>query len=59
MGFFDFFTSSSVVPVNNDIPKPRSDASVNAPPPDQHKTVAQFIQVSIYLWLLLDIYLTG
>ncbi|ALO60415.1 hypothetical protein CNB04245 [Cryptococcus deneoformans JEC21] len=44
MGFFDLFSSSSVVPVNTDIPKPRSDASVNAPPPDQHKTVAQFIQ---------------
>ncbi|OCF55907.1 hypothetical protein L486_06663 [Kwoniella mangroviensis CBS 10435] len=27
----------------NDIPAPRSDASVNAPPPEQHRRVADFV----------------
>ncbi|WRT67386.1 uncharacterized protein IL334_004357 [Kwoniella shivajii] len=27
----------------NDIPAPRSDATVNAPPPEQHRTVAGFV----------------
>ncbi|WWD15620.1 hypothetical protein CI109_100042 [Kwoniella shandongensis] len=30
----------------NDIPPPRSDASVNAPPPEQHKRVADFVNES-------------
>jgi hypothetical protein len=30
----------------NDIPAPRSDASVNAPPADQHKSVMAFVKVS-------------
>ncbi|TYJ56707.1 hypothetical protein B9479_002638 [Cryptococcus floricola] len=47
MGIFDWFSNnSSVVPVNNDIPKPRSDATVNAPPPEQYRTVAQFVSES-------------
>nr|XP_018263581.1 uncharacterized protein I303_03450 [Kwoniella dejecticola CBS 10117]OBR85739.1 hypothetical protein I303_03450 [Kwoniella dejecticola CBS 10117] len=28
----------------NDIPAPRSDATVNAPPPEQHKRVADFVK---------------
>ncbi|WVN86685.1 uncharacterized protein L203_101857 [Cryptococcus depauperatus CBS 7841] len=47
MGIFNWLSSSSsVVPTTNDIPKPRSDASLNAPPPEEHNTVAQFIQES-------------
>ncbi|ORY29949.1 hypothetical protein BCR39DRAFT_530247 [Naematelia encephala] len=49
MGLFDWFSSSSdsskssATGVNN-IPAPRSDASVNAPPPDLHRRVADFVR---------------
>ncbi|WVR05430.1 hypothetical protein IAU60_002445 [Kwoniella sp. DSM 27419] len=41
----DVFTSSESSHKGvNDIPAPRSDAMANAPPPEQHKTVAGFVQ---------------
>ena len=49
MGLFDWFSpsSSSTVKSMNDIPAPMSDAAVNAPPPDQHKRVIDFVRVSV------------
>ncbi|WWC69206.1 uncharacterized protein I206_103143 [Kwoniella pini CBS 10737] len=45
MALSDYITgeSSSHKGVN-DIPAPRSDATVNAPPPEQHKRVADFVK---------------
>lgn len=44
-----FFSSSSTPGVTgaNDIPAPRSDASRNAPPDEQHQRVIDFIKVSV------------
>lgn len=48
MGIMDNFrtgeTTNSAQGVNN-IPAPRSDAHVNAPPPEQHKRVLDFVRV--------------
>ncbi|KAI9637955.1 uncharacterized protein MKK02DRAFT_42336 [Dioszegia hungarica] len=48
MGLFDSSPSSSSTPNTahgvNDIPAPRSDATVNAPPADQHRRVADFVK---------------
>lgn len=50
MGMFDSSPSSSSTSNSahgmNDVPAPRSDASVNAPPADQHKRVMDFVKVS-------------
>jgi hypothetical protein len=50
MGIMDNFrtgeTSNTAQGVNN-IPAPRSDANVNAPPPEQHKRVLDFVRVRI------------
>jgi hypothetical protein len=53
MGLFDSVTGSSESPSGaahsahgaNDIPAPRPDSAVNAPPPDQHKRVIDFVRV--------------
>ena len=49
MGIIDSFksgeTSGNTAKGVNDIPAPRSDASVNAPPPEQHKRVYDFVRV--------------
>ncbi|KAK1924985.1 hypothetical protein DB88DRAFT_487530 [Papiliotrema laurentii] len=52
MGLFDSVTGSSESPSGaahsahgaNDIPAPRPDSAVNAPPPDQHKRVIDFVR---------------
>jgi hypothetical protein len=46
MGLFDAPTSNTAQGVN-DIPAPRSDATVNAPPADQHKRVIDFVRLSL------------
>lgn len=38
-------TSKSSVTQANDIPAPRPDSAVNAPPPDQHRRVIDFVKV--------------
>ncbi|WVF71959.1 hypothetical protein IAT40_006769 [Kwoniella sp. CBS 6097] len=46
MAITDVFTSSdpsSSAKGVNDIPPPRSDSTVNAPRPEQHRTVADFV----------------
>jgi hypothetical protein len=45
MGLFDAPASNTAQGVN-DIPAPRSDATVNAPPAEQHKRVIDFVNVS-------------
>lgn len=40
-------STSAAVRGTNDIPPPRSDASVNAPPPAQHQRVIDFVRVSV------------
>ncbi|GFZ45786.1 hypothetical protein JCM24511_03516 [Saitozyma sp. JCM 24511] len=50
MGLLDSFSSSSSASGStsakgvNDIPAPRSDSSVNAPPPEQHRRVVDFVR---------------
>lgn len=64
MGIMDNFrsgeTTNSAQGVNN-IPAPRSDAHVNAPPPEQHKRVLDFVRVRGHTTTLLrsrDIWLS-
>jgi len=48
MGILDWFSSSSAPAAKgaNEIPAPRSDSSVNAPSPEQHRRVIDFVRVS-------------
>ena len=44
MGIFDWFSSQPGVKEANSIPPPRSDALVNAPLPEYHRRVADFVR---------------
>lgn len=46
MGIFDSSPNGNTAHGANDIPAPRPDSAVNAPPPDQHKRVIDFVRVS-------------
>lgn len=45
MGLFDSASTTNTAHGANDIPAPRPDSAVNAPPPDQHKRVIDFVRV--------------